>query len=110
MGDLGLKAQGWHYSVLMEFFSVLLSGLTATSVVFGFLRCLLFFNVLVNSAQNLHDSMFNAILQTPVQFFDVNPIGKLGLLLDRLAFEQVVNDYEEDVARLEEGAVLISHH
>ncbi|XP_056895808.1 ATP-binding cassette sub-family C member 4-like isoform X2 [Takifugu flavidus] len=53
------------------------AGLTATSVVFGFLRCLLFFNVLVNSAQNLHDSMFNAILQTPVQFFDVNPIGRI---------------------------------
>lgn len=58
---------------------------------------MLFFNVLVNSAQNLHDSMFNAILKTPVQFFDVNPIGKLGLLLDNVAFEQVVNDDEEDV-------------
>lgn len=69
------------------FFSVLLLGLTASSVVFGFLRCLLFFNVLVNSAENLHDSMFNAILRTPVQFFDVNPIGKLGLFVNELTLE-----------------------
>ncbi|XP_041806324.1 ATP-binding cassette sub-family C member 4-like [Chelmon rostratus] len=53
------------------------AGLTATSVVFGFLRSLLFFNVLVSSAQTLHNSMFNAILRTPVRFFDVNPIGRI---------------------------------
>ncbi|XP_023271735.1 multidrug resistance-associated protein 4-like [Seriola lalandi dorsalis] len=53
------------------------AGLTATSVVFGFLRSLLFFNVLVSSAQTLHNSMFNAILRTPVHFFDINPIGRI---------------------------------
>ncbi|XP_036965888.1 multidrug resistance-associated protein 4-like isoform X3 [Acanthopagrus latus] len=53
------------------------AGLTATSVVFGFLRSLLFFNVLVSSAQTLHNSMFDAILRTPVHFFDVNPIGRI---------------------------------
>uniref|UniRef100_A0A3B4ZGW4 Multidrug resistance-associated protein 4-like n=1 Tax=Stegastes partitus TaxID=144197 RepID=A0A3B4ZGW4_9TELE len=63
--------------VLMIFFSVFLSGLTATSVVFGFLRCLIFFNVLVSSAQTLHNSMFNAILRTSIRFFDINPIGRI---------------------------------
>ncbi|KAG7502088.1 Multidrug resistance-associated 4 [Solea senegalensis] len=53
------------------------AGLTAFSIVFGFLRCILFFNVLVSSAQTLHSSMFNAILRTPVHFFDVNPIGRI---------------------------------
>ncbi|XP_042350397.1 ATP-binding cassette sub-family C member 4-like [Plectropomus leopardus] len=53
------------------------AGLTATSVLFGFLRSLVFFNVLVNSAQTLHNSMFNAILRTPVHFFDINPIGRI---------------------------------
>ncbi|XP_020490124.2 ATP-binding cassette sub-family C member 4-like isoform X2 [Labrus bergylta] len=53
------------------------AGLTATSVLFGFLRCLVFFNVLVSSAQTLHNSMFHAILRTPVHFFDVNPIGRI---------------------------------
>ncbi|XP_044072656.1 ATP-binding cassette sub-family C member 4-like isoform X5 [Siniperca chuatsi] len=53
------------------------AGLTATSVVFGFLRTLVFFNVLVSSAQTLHNSMFNAILRTPVHFFDINPVGRI---------------------------------
>nr|XP_019945775.1 PREDICTED: multidrug resistance-associated protein 4 isoform X1 [Paralichthys olivaceus]XP_019945776.1 PREDICTED: multidrug resistance-associated protein 4 isoform X1 [Paralichthys olivaceus]XP_019945777.1 PREDICTED: multidrug resistance-associated protein 4 isoform X1 [Paralichthys olivaceus]XP_019945778.1 PREDICTED: multidrug resistance-associated protein 4 isoform X1 [Paralichthys olivaceus]XP_019945779.1 PREDICTED: multidrug resistance-associated protein 4 isoform X1 [Paralichthys olivac len=53
------------------------AGLTASSVVFGFLRSLVFFNVLVRSSQTLHNSMFTAILRTPVQFFDINPIGRI---------------------------------
>ncbi|KAK5861056.1 hypothetical protein PBY51_022480 [Eleginops maclovinus] len=53
------------------------AGLTATSVVFGFLRSLVFFNVLVRAAQTLHNSMFNAILRTSVHFFDINPIGRI---------------------------------
>uniref|UniRef100_A0A3B4FVI5 ATP binding cassette subfamily C member 4 n=1 Tax=Pundamilia nyererei TaxID=303518 RepID=A0A3B4FVI5_9CICH len=65
-----------NYSVLMLVF-VFLSGLTATSVVFGFVRSLIFFNVLVSSAQTLHNNMFNAILRTPIRFFDINPIGRI---------------------------------
>lgn len=53
------------------------AGLTATSVVFGFVRSLIFFNVLVSSAQTLHNNMFNAILRTPIHFFDINPIGRI---------------------------------
>uniref|UniRef100_A0A7N8WJ41 Multidrug resistance-associated protein 4 n=1 Tax=Mastacembelus armatus TaxID=205130 RepID=A0A7N8WJ41_9TELE len=51
--------------------------LTATSVLFGFIRSLVFFNVLVSSAQTLHTSMFNSILRTPLRFFDINPIGRI---------------------------------
>uniref|UniRef100_A0A665TG51 Multidrug resistance-associated protein 4 n=1 Tax=Echeneis naucrates TaxID=173247 RepID=A0A665TG51_ECHNA len=58
-------------------FPLLFSGLTASSVVFGFLRSLVFFNVLVSSAQTLHNSMFSAILRTPVHFFDINPVGRI---------------------------------
>ncbi|XP_034741526.1 multidrug resistance-associated protein 4-like isoform X2 [Etheostoma cragini] len=53
------------------------AGLTASSVVFGFLRSLVFFRVLVSSAQTLHNSMFDAILRTPVHFFNINPIGRI---------------------------------
>lgn len=53
-----------------------LSGLTAATLVFGFTRNLIMFNVLVRCAQSLHNRMFNAILRTPVRFFDVNPIGE----------------------------------
>uniref|UniRef100_A0AAQ4NUK3 Multidrug resistance-associated protein 4 n=1 Tax=Gasterosteus aculeatus aculeatus TaxID=481459 RepID=A0AAQ4NUK3_GASAC len=66
-----------HCGLLIDLLSVILTGLTATSVVFGFLRSLVFFNVLVSSAQTLHNSMFNAILRTPVHFFDINPIGRI---------------------------------
>uniref|UniRef100_A0A3P9LA07 Multidrug resistance-associated protein 4 n=1 Tax=Oryzias latipes TaxID=8090 RepID=A0A3P9LA07_ORYLA len=52
-------------------------SLTATSVVFGFLRTLVFFNVLVSSAQKLHNSMFDAIIRTSLRFFDANPIGRI---------------------------------
>uniref|UniRef100_A0A8D0CP65 Multidrug resistance-associated protein 4 n=1 Tax=Sander lucioperca TaxID=283035 RepID=A0A8D0CP65_SANLU len=69
--------QDWWLCADGFFFSLLWSGLTATSVVFGFLRSLVFFNVLVSAAQTLHNSMFDAILRTPVHFFDINPIGRI---------------------------------
>nr|XP_057938958.1 ATP-binding cassette sub-family C member 4-like isoform X2 [Doryrhamphus excisus] len=53
------------------------AGLTATSVLFGFVRSLVFFNILVKSAQTLHNRMFDAILRTPVHFFEINPIGRI---------------------------------
>ncbi|KAG5833705.1 hypothetical protein ANANG_G00278690 [Anguilla anguilla] len=52
-------------------------GLTVATIIFGFLRSLLFFNVLVRSAQSLHNRMFQSILRTPIRFFDVNPIGRI---------------------------------
>uniref|UniRef100_A0A674F4V2 Multidrug resistance-associated protein 4 n=1 Tax=Salmo trutta TaxID=8032 RepID=A0A674F4V2_SALTR len=75
-----------HVSVLMYSPDVFVSfctlfclcvGLTGATIIFGFLRSLVFFNVLVNSAQTLHNRMFTAILRTPVRFFDVNPIGRI---------------------------------
>ncbi|XP_071783118.2 ATP-binding cassette sub-family C member 4-like isoform X1 [Centroberyx gerrardi] len=65
------------------------AGLTAASVVFGFLRSLVFFNVLVSSAQTLHNTMFNAILRTPVRFFDINPIGR------------ILNRFSKDIGHLD---------
>ena len=56
--------------------SVFPSGLTITTLIFGFMRSLIMFNILVKSAQALHNRMFNCILRTPVRFFDINPVGK----------------------------------
>uniref|UniRef100_A0A8C8DRS1 ATP binding cassette subfamily C member 4 (PEL blood group) n=1 Tax=Oryzias sinensis TaxID=183150 RepID=A0A8C8DRS1_9TELE len=77
---------GAHFSILLVL--ILLNLLahvslhsfiysSSTSVVFGFLRTLVFFNVLVSSAQKLHNSMFNAIIRTSLRFFDANPIGRI---------------------------------
>ncbi|KAM4609455.1 ATP-binding cassette sub-family C member 4-like [Polymixia lowei] len=65
------------------------AGLTAASVASGFARSLVFFHVLVSSAQTLHDGMFNAILRTPVRFFDVNPIGR------------ILNRFSKDIGHLD---------
>lgn len=55
-----------------------ISGLTVATVLFGIVRSLLVFYVLVNSSQALHNKMFESILRAPVLFFDRNPIGKSG--------------------------------
>uniref|UniRef100_A0A671US37 Multidrug resistance-associated protein 4 n=1 Tax=Sparus aurata TaxID=8175 RepID=A0A671US37_SPAAU len=57
--------------------SLRLLGLTAAAVAFGFARSLVIIHSLVRAAQNLHNSMFNAVIRTPVRFFDVNPIGRV---------------------------------
>ncbi|KAF6375882.1 ATP binding cassette subfamily C member 4 [Rhinolophus ferrumequinum] len=53
------------------------SGLTIVTVIFGIVRSLLVFYVLVNSSQALHNRMFESILKAPVLFFDRNPIGRI---------------------------------
>ncbi|MEE6470889.1 hypothetical protein FKM82_009105 [Ascaphus truei] len=53
------------------------AGLTVASIIFGFLRSLLVFHILVCAAQALHNTMFQSLLRAPVLFFDRNPIGKL---------------------------------
>lgn len=66
--------------VFREQHSDVFPGLTAATIIFGFARNLVLFSVLVRCAQSLHDHMFSAILQTPVRFFDVNPIGEQRFL------------------------------
>uniref|UniRef100_A0A3B3HI51 Cystic fibrosis transmembrane conductance regulator n=1 Tax=Oryzias latipes TaxID=8090 RepID=A0A3B3HI51_ORYLA len=65
------------------------AGLTASTIIFGFMRNLLLFNVLVRCAQALHNRMFNSILKTPVRFFDINPIGR------------VLNRFSKDIGQLD---------
>ncbi|XP_019738045.1 multidrug resistance-associated protein 4-like isoform X2 [Hippocampus comes] len=65
------------------------AGLTGAAVVFGFVRSLVFFNVLVSSAQTLHNGMFDSILRTPVHFFQINPIGR------------ILNRFSKDIGHLD---------
>ena len=57
----------WHFFI---------SGLTASSLLFGVTRSLLALYILVNSSQTLHNKMLKTILRVPVLFFDRNPAGK----------------------------------
>uniref|UniRef100_A0A672S338 ATP-binding cassette, sub-family C (CFTR/MRP), member 4 n=1 Tax=Sinocyclocheilus grahami TaxID=75366 RepID=A0A672S338_SINGR len=61
----------------LDFYLGIYAGLTGVTVIFSFMRFLIMFNALVNSAETLHNRMFNSILRTPVHFFDINPIGRI---------------------------------
>ncbi|XP_010140951.1 PREDICTED: multidrug resistance-associated protein 4-like, partial [Buceros rhinoceros silvestris] len=58
----------------LNFYLGIYAGLTVATVLFGIIRSLLVFQVLVNSGQTLHNKMFQSILKAPVLFFDRNPI------------------------------------
>ncbi|XP_064825806.1 ATP-binding cassette sub-family C member 4-like isoform X3 [Oncorhynchus masou masou] len=73
----------------LDFYLGIYAGLTGATLIFGFARSLLMFNVLVKAAQSLHNRMFNSILRTPVRFFDVNPIGR------------VLNRFSKDIGQLD---------
>ncbi|XP_076736109.1 ATP-binding cassette sub-family C member 4-like isoform X2 [Maylandia zebra] len=72
-----------------DFYLGIYGGLTAVTIIFGFGRNLVLFNVLVRCSQSLHNRMFSAILQTPVRFFDINPIGR------------VLNRFSKDIGLLD---------
>ncbi|XP_069001598.1 ATP-binding cassette sub-family C member 4-like [Embiotoca jacksoni] len=61
----------------LPFYLGVYAGLTAAAVVFSYVRSLVIFHGLVRSAQTLHNGMFDAVIRTPVAFFDVNPIGRI---------------------------------
>uniref|UniRef100_A0A4W5MT22 Multidrug resistance-associated protein 4 n=1 Tax=Hucho hucho TaxID=62062 RepID=A0A4W5MT22_9TELE len=81
--------EAWENRVKTDKSVSLCSGLTLASVIFGFARSLVMFNVLVKAAQSLHNRMFNSILRTPVRFFDVNPIGR------------ILNRFSKDISQLD---------
>ncbi|XP_065919840.1 ATP-binding cassette sub-family C member 4-like [Dysidea avara] len=52
-------------------------GIVFGSVSLVMMRSVLSFLICIASARNLHNKMLNAILRTPVLFFDTNPIGRV---------------------------------
>uniref|UniRef100_A0A4W3I4P9 Multidrug resistance-associated protein 4 n=1 Tax=Callorhinchus milii TaxID=7868 RepID=A0A4W3I4P9_CALMI len=64
--------------------------LTLAVILFGIVRSLMIFEVLVNSSQELHNRMFNSIIRAPVLFFDQNPIGR------------ILNRFSKDIGHLDD--------
>ncbi|XP_035769422.1 multidrug resistance-associated protein 4-like isoform X2 [Neolamprologus brichardi] len=87
--DSGMDVTSSFRKFDLNFYLGIYSGLTAAAVVFGFARSLVIFHGLVRSAQTLHNSMFSAVLHTPVSFFDVNPIGR------------ILNRFSKDVSQMD---------
>uniref|UniRef100_A0A8C5U3W5 Multidrug resistance-associated protein 4 n=1 Tax=Malurus cyaneus samueli TaxID=2593467 RepID=A0A8C5U3W5_9PASS len=74
----------------LDFYLGIYAGLTVATILFGIIRSLLVFQVLVNSGQNLHNKMFQSILKAPVLFFDRNPIGR------------ILNRFSKDIGHLDD--------
>ena len=51
-------------------------GIVISAIVLSFLRGYLYLFVVIRASRRLHNKMFAAILQTPVHFFDTNPVGE----------------------------------
>ena len=76
----------WHFFI---------SGLTASSLLFGVTRSLLALYILVNSSQTLHNKMLETILRAPVLFFSRNTIGKSDtkFLIENVYITHLVPEY-----------------
>ncbi|MXQ98195.1 hypothetical protein E5288_WYG015649 [Bos mutus] len=60
-----------------DWYFIVYSVLTVGTILFGILRSLLMFYVLLKSSKTVHEDMVMTILRVPVSFFDRNPIGKI---------------------------------
>ncbi|XP_050803051.1 ATP-binding cassette sub-family C member 4 isoform X1 [Gopherus flavomarginatus] len=74
----------------LSFYLGIYAGLTMATVLFGIVRSLLVFTVLVNAGQTLHNKMFQSLLKAPVLFFDRNPIGR------------ILNRFSKDIGHLDD--------
>jgi len=58
------------------------SALIGCLLVFSIARGIHFFIICMVSSIKLHDQMFQALIRTPLSFFDSNPVGMItGILL-----------------------------
>ncbi|XP_066562799.1 ATP-binding cassette sub-family C member 4 [Amia ocellicauda] len=84
-----LNGHNESQSLDLDLYLGVYAGLTVGTILFGFVRSLLFFKVFINAAQSLHNRMFQSIIRAPVRFFDVNPIGR------------ILNRFSKDIGHLD---------
>jgi len=53
------------------------AALVTLAAFFSFFRAMYFFYVLVKCSRQLHNTMFKAVLNAPLYFFDTNPVGQI---------------------------------
>lgn len=66
------------------------SGLIVGTIIVTIIRSFVFFKVAMTSSKTLHSKMFNALLQAPMRFFDINPSGR------------VLNRFSKDMGTIDE--------
>lgn len=72
-------------------------GLVLSLLVISFTSCLLLYELVINSAKNLHDYMVSSVLRAPVLFFDTNPSGR------------ILNRFSKDIGVLDEKLPYTQH-
>ena len=65
-------------------------GLVAGCIILSLTRALIFFYILINASQHLHNKMFAAILRAPIYFFDSNPVGTF------ISYKIIANEHSEE--------------
>ncbi|CAH1257942.1 ABCC4 [Branchiostoma lanceolatum] len=66
------------------------TGVTVAVVVLSTVRTLFMFYNCIMASHNLHNTMFHAIIRTPILFFDTNPVGR------------ILNRFSKDMGQLDE--------
>ncbi|XP_064413746.1 multidrug resistance-associated protein 4 isoform X2 [Latimeria chalumnae] len=79
-----------NHTLDIDFYLGVYAGLTGATILFGLMRSLLVFKILVDASQTLHSKMFKATLRAPVLFFDINPIGR------------ILNRFSKDIGHLDD--------
>eukprot|EP00058_Branchiostoma_floridae_P022515 XP_002608005.1 hypothetical protein BRAFLDRAFT_74957 [Branchiostoma floridae] len=73
-----------------NFYLYVFTGVTVAVVVLSTVRTLFMFYNCIMASHNLHNTMFHAIIRTPILFFDTNPVGR------------ILNRFSKDMGQLDE--------
>ncbi len=88
-GQLNNKVN-WLLNLFSESFWNFSKGIINLLIIFGIIRSLCFYGVLLLSAKALHEKMLNSVFAAKTRFFDLNPLGRL------------VNRFSNDIANTDE--------
>ncbi len=66
-----------NWDVSIETGTYVYSGILGGAFIFAGLSTVQFYVMCTVSSMKLHNQMFNAVLRSPMSFFDKNPVGKI---------------------------------
>lgn len=86
-----LVMNGEIYKILKTDWSLIFYGtIVLISMILAFGRSFLYIKVTITASKNLHSRMFHTILEVPMNFFTLNPCGK------------ILNRFSKDVGAMDE--------
>eukprot|EP00123_Amoebidium_parasiticum_P016908 comp23635_c0_seq1/m.40294 comp23635_c0_seq1/g.40294 ORF comp23635_c0_seq1/g.40294 comp23635_c0_seq1/m.40294 type:complete len:1411 (-) comp23635_c0_seq1:61-4293(-) len=67
------------------------AGIVVALIVMSKFRAIYFFNKTLDSSRNLHNTMFEKVMRSPISFFDANPVGR------------ILNRFSKDIALMDDN-------